>query len=58
MTEAPKPGRPRSPCKKCGGAERNAAGACIPCSREYQRAYRKAWIAKRKKEMKQSKKKG
>ncbi len=52
MTDATKPGRPKSPCAKCGGTERNANGQCIPCNREYMRAYRKQWVAKRKQEMK------
>lgn len=41
-------GRPKSPCAKCGGTKRNANGNCVACYREYMRAYRKEWRAKRK----------
>jgi hypothetical protein len=44
----PKPGRTKSPCSKCGGSERDAAGHCIPCRREYHRKYRPEWVRKRK----------
>jgi len=53
---AGKPGRPRSPCSKCGGSERNAGGHCVPCYRDYMRDYRKQWVAKRREDMKQKEK--
>ena len=52
MTAKLKPGRPKSPCSKCGGMERDASGNCKPCYRAYMREYRKKWIADRKMEMK------
>ena len=52
MTDAPKSGRPKSPCAKCGGMERNANGQCIPCNREYMRKYRKQWVAARREKLK------
>lgn len=41
MTGKLKPGRPKSPCKKCGGLDRDVFGNCIPCYRAYMREYRK-----------------
>lgn len=48
-------GRPKSPCAKCGGTERNATGQCIPCNREYMRKYRKRWVAERRKQINERK---
>lgn len=41
MTTPPKPGRPKSPCKHCGGMDRYQNGQCKPCYRKYMRKYRK-----------------
>lgn len=40
MTEPRKPGRPKSPCAKCGGMERYKNGQCRRCTPEYMRRYR------------------
>jgi hypothetical protein len=51
MTDAPKFGRPTSPCKHCGESDRDHQRNCIPCRRAYMAKYLKKWRKKRKQKM-------